>query len=863
MPHDSSAPRRPRMAMLVGNRVVGDSRVEKSAVSAVRAGYDVTIVGISHREEFNLGRYGTIPIWRIPLRLDRHAAWRRLHEVEDLAQAPWGSVLDAEPALEQLGWDQAHASGAGLAQAVARGVSPHRLTDALRGRLSAVARGVDTRVARLARAQSVSLPNAAGARGRRAVKNFASGRPGGWREVWPLIADYEAAFLGALIDLDPDIIHVHDRHPMPAAVAYGRYRKAQGLARVPWVYDAHEWLPGQMMPGPVDQRIAWKAAEAELIHDADAVLAVTDELAQRMRAYHRLNEVPSTVYNGPWAEHVALDPADRRDLRTELGLDADIPVMVYVGRLAAVRGIMTMVEALPHLPEVHVAFVGSPDPAPREALRERAEELGVGARVHITDYVPSASVTWYISTATLGASPLLPTPAHESAVPTKLREYLLAGLPLVVSDLREQARFVQGQSLGAVHAPDDAEDLARAVRSVLDQLPDYRRRLADPAVIDRHRWEGSERALHEVWHSLAPRTATPLEADIAPDHHRDRRGDGLLMVGNDADARALADAWPSAAGDVRRREGYAVPEQRRGLVQGNADEAWNMLRAWVDEDRHCETVLSTAQERLYGRAEASLEHEMHSLMARGHRTAVYAGHRHLGTMDQRLLAVPNHPWAELDEGERGRIDRQIRRQARAATQAAHAGVPVFTHRWLESLLVPHTVWLPPLAPTHPGDEAQRRDEVTTALLVPGDRTRREAEELAAVRTLLERSGITLIEPSARAYRQRPSSFTADVVLTPLQTGDLHPAVVPAMSHGSLVVTGPLTPSARVASPELPVLTVRVDELTAAVETLLASGSDALAEQSEAAVQHARDAHSGPALARRIWEVTEGYLAASE
>ena len=51
--------------------------------------------------------------------------------------------------------------------------------------------------------------------------------------------------------------------------------------------------------------------------------------------------------------------------------------------------------------------------------------------MHIVDYVPSASVTWYVSSATAGVSPLLPTPAHESAVPTKLRECLLAGLPLI------------------------------------------------------------------------------------------------------------------------------------------------------------------------------------------------------------------------------------------------------------------------------------------------------------------------------------------------------------------------------------------------------------------------------------------------
>ena len=44
---------------------------------------------------------------------------------------------------------------------------------------------------------------------------------------------------------------------------------------------------------------------------------------------------------------------------------------------------------------------------------------------------------------------------------------LLAGLPLIVSDLREQARFVREQGVGTVFAPGDAADLARAVRDLL------------------------------------------------------------------------------------------------------------------------------------------------------------------------------------------------------------------------------------------------------------------------------------------------------------------------------------------------------------------------------------------------------------
>ena len=98
MPVATPAPRRPRMAMLVGNQVVGDSRVEKAAVSAVRAGYDVVVVGVSHRTTFNLGRYGSVPILRVPVTFRRHLDWQTLHGTARPDATDWSAVLDPEEA---------------------------------------------------------------------------------------------------------------------------------------------------------------------------------------------------------------------------------------------------------------------------------------------------------------------------------------------------------------------------------------------------------------------------------------------------------------------------------------------------------------------------------------------------------------------------------------------------------------------------------------------------------------------------------------------------------------------------------------------------------------------------------------------
>jgi len=683
------------------------------------------------------------------------------------------------------------------------------------------------------------------------MKNFAAGRTGAWREVWPLIADYEDAFLRALIDLDPDLVHVHDRHPLPAAAAYGRYLAARGRPAVPWVYDAHEWLPGQMMPGPVDQRIAWKAAEAELIHQADAVVTVTDELADRMRDYHALMQRPVTVINGPWGTRVPMDPAERRPLRTELGLPEDVPLLVYVGKLAEVRGVGTLVDGLPLLPGVHVAFVGSPDPGARQALRDRASELGVADRLHIVDYVPSASVTWYVSSATVGVSPLLPTPAHESAVATKLRECLLAGLPLVVSDLREQARFVREQGVGTVFTPGDAADFARAVRDLLRRRAVFDAAARAPEIEARHGWEASEQALHVLWRRLVPAAAVPGPVGIAPEPAREPRPRGLLVVGDAPSVRPLLDTWPAAAGPATQRAPRDAPEGR-GLAAGGPEAAWALLWDWVEDDRVHGTILSGGEGPLWGRAEQSPVHELLSLQARGRRVALVAGERALAGVGRRLMALPGHPWGGLDPETRAALDRRIRRQGRPFQAALAAGLPVLTHRRVDALLTPGLLWLPAPIPTSPdrGPEREGASAPRSVLVLPGDRTPTESAAVDELVAELAARRIPVEAPSGPLFRRRPGAFRGDVVVAPLHTGELEIAALQALAAGSAVVAG-RPASLAPGEPAPPVAEADDSMLLAAVLGLLDETTSAARERRERAREHHARLHAPEAVLARL------------
>lgn len=481
--------------MAVGNSVTGDSRVEKMADTARRAGYDVTLVGVKHKNTHTFGAYEGVPIFRPTPDWSAYNAWiksakNRARITEEQIDTKLRDIstrgITAKQSLHDL------ADGIGELPKL---IAPMKLNRLKPPRIGWVDPVIDRSAAlatRMVRPQ---------ANMQHLLDWMRSAKPGAWREIWKQIEGYESLFLDAFRELRPDVIHVHDRHPLSAAHLYSVEESKHGRV-VKWLYDAHEYLPGQRFSGPISHRIGWLAMEREMIQHAHSVVTVSDELASTLMTRHSLDKRPETVANAPAIHATMPSPRARVSLRNDLMLDEDTPLMVYVGKLAARRGIYTALESLAHLPGVHLAFVGSRDVNPRQQLRQRAVEIGVDDRLHIVDYVPSRWVPTYISSATIGLSPLYFTPAHELALATKIREYLQAGLPIVASDLAVQGSFIRETGVGATHKEQDSVGLAQAVSTVLSSYFSFASKITDE-LKQSHSWESQEKVLLKEWRTIS------------------------------------------------------------------------------------------------------------------------------------------------------------------------------------------------------------------------------------------------------------------------------------------------------------------------------------------------------------------------
>ncbi len=300
---------------------------------------------------------------------------------------------------------------------------------------------------------------------------------------------FSATFGPHIEDWKPDVIHAHDLIPLPMAVEVARKTGAKVI------YDAHELETHRNPPLPPHIRYAVERVERRNIVKADAVFTVCDPIADFLRDKYRIAR-PHVVMNAPQypptserkgnfiLEDTRLKGADSHwrqsgghidRLRDLAGVSDDKILAVYVGLVTINRGLETVIEALPKLPEVTLVTVGPTNPASVEKLKEMAERIGVTDRFKLVPAVPVDMVIDCVSSATFGVCPIWPlTKSYNWALPNKLFEMTFAGLPIVASDTEEVSRFLNENDLGLIYKYNDAEDCASKIRTLLDDFESYR-----------------------------------------------------------------------------------------------------------------------------------------------------------------------------------------------------------------------------------------------------------------------------------------------------------------------------------------------------------------------------------------------------
>ncbi len=184
-----------------------------------------------------------------------------------------------------------------------------------------------------------------------------------------------------------------------------------------------------------------------------------------LRQFARPDALPASPYPSTTRQPVA--PSS---IATPLGNSGRVAGrVVYAGHLYDYKGIPTVLAAATALPDVSFELVGG-WPQDVERHREAAKSRGIN-NVTFHGLLPQAQLPPYLWHA--DALLLPPSATHPSAQwtsPVKMGEYLATRVPVVASGIPALRDWLD-QSQVEFFAPDDAADLAAALRRVLTDPP--------------------------------------------------------------------------------------------------------------------------------------------------------------------------------------------------------------------------------------------------------------------------------------------------------------------------------------------------------------------------------------------------------
>ncbi|MFO0970291.1 MAG: glycosyltransferase family 4 protein [Gemmataceae bacterium] len=296
---------------------------------------------------------------------------------------------------------------------------------------------------------------------------------------WPYLRFWLPRVRRIADDVCPDAIHVHDL-PM----AWVGYRVGRHF-RIPLVLDFHENYPGFLVwaaktfhpfiRASIDYP-GWNHYEALAVRWADRIIVVDPTNQERLT---RLYAVPPercvVVGNSPDLDHLLPLLANAQ---ARIHPDPTFVTLLYIGGIDAGRGIQTVLHALSLLP-CQVARSGRPatlrfvivgDGPYRPKLEKLARQFGVADRVHFEGFQPFHRLPDFIAAADIGVVPHVKDPLTQTTMPNKIFDYMLGGLPILVSDCAPLVRVAQRGPCGDVFASEDAASCAAATQRLVNTL---------------------------------------------------------------------------------------------------------------------------------------------------------------------------------------------------------------------------------------------------------------------------------------------------------------------------------------------------------------------------------------------------------
>jgi glycosyltransferase involved in cell wall biosynthesis len=261
-----------------------------------------------------------------------------------------------------------------------------------------------------------------------------------------------SALVRLIRDLEIDLVHVHSQEAGLVGRLVARLAGARAVFYTPQTIDIRRanWH--------------WLYTRLECLQAAitDVIISVSDQDRQRLVRWgippHKVITLPNGVDLAQFQ-----GPADVQGLRSELGLSADRPVVMQVGRLSAQKDPVTFVDGAGHVlerrPDVQFVMLGD-GPLMAEVVA-RIQERGLTASVRPLGWRAEAH-------RFMPAADVITLTSRWEGIPFVLLEAMAWSRPVVATTVNGCPEIVDDGLTGYLVPPGDAATWAARVLDLVD-----------------------------------------------------------------------------------------------------------------------------------------------------------------------------------------------------------------------------------------------------------------------------------------------------------------------------------------------------------------------------------------------------------
>lgn len=243
-----------------------------------------------------------------------------------------------------------------------------------------------------------------------------------------------------------DIYIAEDFFPLAFTTIIGKRKNAKV------VYNSRELYP--FLGGLRNKKFTqWliKIIEKKYIKKVDLVLTTGEMDSNFLEDYYGIRNT-LVIRNIPLLQV----PKKEIDLRNILNISPKQKILLYQGVMIEGRGITKIISLMNELKNIEFVLLG--DGALRKEFETTALKYKVHDRVHFLGTVPQRDLINYTAAADIGLALIENISiSYYHALPNKLFEYIMAGIPVLSSNLPQMKKIINDYQVGII--VDEKDDI--------------------------------------------------------------------------------------------------------------------------------------------------------------------------------------------------------------------------------------------------------------------------------------------------------------------------------------------------------------------------------------------------------------------